>query len=257
MFSAFCCAAEDAMNQAGEVITSKAGEAHAGLKAAVNSFTLDSLKEALEGSRVQEWDEPDVFIEIMQVDMGAGVEAASLLNFHLKEVKIKAKVDIIGTAAQLAGMVAAGGAAKAGAKVSGAEAALTEKFGLPALGIGQYVADAAAGAKTKLASSASSGTETKSADFDLVVDIEKVLGVEEVKTQAKIVGTSSDALSKYIAQTSIQAYAEDAISRRVTAIVTDWQNSTLTADKAREKIGGKASELADAADQLAKDKGLK
>merc|ERR1719188_2438261 len=117
-----------------------------------HKFTLGNLKEALEGSRIQEWSEPDVFVEILEVDLGNGVEP-SLLNFSLKDVKIKAKVEVIGTAAQLAGMVAAGGAKKAADKVSGAEAALEERFGLPALGIGLYVSDAASSAKAKLASS--------------------------------------------------------------------------------------------------------
>jgi len=105
-----------------------------------------------------------------------------------------------------------------------------------------YVAGAASGTKAKLASSASSGVETRAT---------------EVRTTAKILGTSSDTVSKYMAGTSLQAYAEDAIRRRVTSIVTDWQNSTLTADAARARIGGKASELAAAADELAKARGLR
>merc|ERR1719277_1403886 len=135
----------------------------------------------MEGSKIQEWSGPDVWIEIKEVDLGGGVDVQSLLNFSLKGVKVKTTVEIVGTAAQLAGMVTAGGTEKAAEKVGAAEEALTERFGLPSLGIGSYVADAAAGAKAKLAASASSGVETKSADFDLDVDLEKVLGVEEVK----------------------------------------------------------------------------
>merc|ERR1711920_606035 len=162
-----------------------------------------------------------------------------------------------GTAAQMAGMAAAGGAKKVAEKVGMGEAALQTRLGLPTLGIGLSVAGTVSAAKASLASAASSGMETKSAEFDLEVDLEKVLGVEEVRTSAKILSTSSDAVSKYLARTSLQAYAEDAISRRVTSIVTDWQNSTLTVDVAKAKIGEKASDLVAAADELAKAKGLK
>jgi len=257
MFGKFCCAAQEAMDGATEVIGTTVGAARDAAKASVDQFTLKSLKGALEGSRVQEWEAPDVFIEVLQVDLGDGVDVASLLNFSLKGLKVKTRVEIVGTAAQLTGMVAAGGAKKAADKVGAAEAAVTDRLGLPSLGIGSYVADAAAAAKAKLASSASSGVETKSTEFDLEVDLEKVLGVTEVKASARVVGASSDAISKYIANTSVQKYAEDAISRRVTAIVTDWQNSTLTAEVAKAKLGAKASELAAAADELAIAKGLK
>lgn len=252
-----CCAAQDVIGQAGEIITTTAGVARDAAKASADNFALANLKEALEGSRVQEWNAPDMFIEILQVDLGDGVEVASLLNFHLKGVRVKSKVEIVGTAAQLAGMAAAGGAKKVAEKVGVAEAALQTRLGLPTLGIGLSVAGAVSAAKASLASAASSGMETKSAEFDLEVDLEKVLGVEEVKTSAKILGTSSDAVSKYLARTSLQACAEDAISRRVTSIVTDWQNSTLTVDVAKAKIGEKAFDLVAAADELAKARGLK
>lgn len=261
-FGKMCCAAQDAAGQAGEVISSAAADAHARAKGAADSFALAKLKEAMEGSKVQEWTGPDVWVEIKEVDLGEGVDAASLLNFSLKGVKVKTRIEIVGTAAQLAGMVTADGAKKAAETVGKAESALEEKFGLPSLGIGSYVAGAAAGAKEKLSTSASSGVETKASEFDLVVDLEKVLGVEEIKSSVKIVGSSSDAITKYIGNGALQLYAEDAISKRVTSIITDWQNSTLEKAKtevaeAGERAKAKAAELAAAADELAKAKGLK
>jgi hypothetical protein len=203
-----------------------------------------------------------VWVEIKEVDLGEGVDAASLLNFSLNGVKVKTGVEIVGTAAQLAGMVTAAGTTKAAEKVSAAEDALKDTVGLPSLGIGSYVAGAASAASKALAASASSGVEKKASDFDLVVDLEKVLGVEEIKSTVKIVGSSSDAITKYIGNTVLQAYAEDAISKRVTTIITDWQNSTFTADKAKEKAAetaemakSKAAELAVAANDAVK--GLK
>jgi len=259
-----CCAAQEAAGSAGEVISSAAAGAYDKAKGAADSFALAQLKEAMEGSKVQEWSSPDVWIEIKEVDMGAGVDVASLLNFSLKGVKVKTQVEIVGTAAQLAGMVTAAGAAKAGEKVGAAEDVLKEKLGLPSLGIGSYVAEAAAGAREKLSASASSGVEKKASDFDLEVDLEKVLGVEEIKSTVKIVSSSSETIAKYIGDGTLKLYAEDAISKRVTSIVTEWQNSTFTADKAKAKAAdaaevakGKAAELAAAAEELAKAKGLK
>jgi len=245
-----CCVAEDVANKTGEVITGAAAEAYGKVKGAADSFALAKLKAAMEGSRVQEWEGPDVWVDIKEVDLGEGVDAASLLNFSLKGVRVKTGIEIVGTAAQLAGMVTAGGTAKAAEKVSAAEDALTEKVGLPSLGIGSYVAGAAAAAREKLAASASSGVETKASDFDLVVDLEKVFGVEEIKSKVTIVGSSSDAITKYIGDSVLKVYAEDAISKRVTTIITDWQNSTFTADKAKEK----AAETAEAASEMAKSK---
>jgi hypothetical protein len=272
-FGKMCCAAQDAAGQAGEVITTAKAGAYDKAKTAADSFMLGKLKDAMEGSKVQEWVGPDVWVEIKQVDLGEGVDVASMLNFSLKGVKVKTQVEIVGTAAQLAGMVTAGGAKAAAEKVGAAEAALKEKLGLPSLGIGSYIADAAAGAKEKLATSASSGVETKATDFDLEVDLEKVLGVEAVKSKVKIVGASSDAITKYIGDSVLQLYVEDAISRRVSSIVTDWQNATAkdatgkvaeaadrakeTAAEAADKAKAKASELAATAEELAKAKGLK
>lgn len=252
MFAKLCCAAQDAADQAGEVVTAAAAGAYDKAKAATDSFALGQLKTAMEGSKIQEWSGPDVWIEIKEVDLGDGVDVQSLLNFSLKGVKVKTTVEIVGTAAQLAGMVTAGGAAKAAEKVGAAEEALQERFGLPSLGIGSYVAGAAAGAREKLATSAGSGVERKAADFDLEADLEKVLGVEEIKSTVKIVGSSSDAITKYIGNTALQAYAEDAISRRVTSIVTEWQNSTVTGAKDRvteaaHRATEKTAELATAA----------
>lgn len=230
-FGKMCCAAQDAAGQAGEVITSAAAGAYDKAKAATDKFALAQLKTAMEGSKIQEWTGPDVWIEIKEVELGDGVDAQDLLHFSLKGVKVKTTVEIVGTAAQLAGMVTADGATKAAEKVGAAEEALKEKFGLPSLGVGSYVAGAAAGAKEKLAASATSGVERKAADFDLVADLQKVMGFEEIKSTVKIVGCSSDAITKYIGNTALQAYAEDAISRRVTSIFTEWQNSTVAGAK--------------------------
>jgi len=285
-FSKMCCAAQGAADQAGEVISSAAADAYGKAKGAADGFALAKLKEAMEGSKVQEWEGPDVWFEIKEVELGEGVGAetsllisttsgkefrqTSLLNFSLKGVKMKVRVEIVGTAAQLAGMVTADGAKKAAEKIGNAESALEEKFGLPSLGIGAYVAGAAASAKEKLSNAAkasnSSGVETKASEFDLVVDLEKVLGVEEIKSKVTIVGSSSlsnsVAITKYIGNGDLQLYAEDAISKRVTTIITDWQNKTVEKAKtevaeAVERAKGKAVELAAAADELAKAKGLK
>jgi len=226
-----------------EKITEAATKAKELAKGKANEFTLGQLKAGLEGSRQQEWEAPDVWVEILEVDMSHGLEACDINIFNLKGLHIKIKVDVIGTVPQLAGMMAASSAQKAMGKVDAGESLMTRKLGLPSLGIGAFAARNAAKAKASLAGKAAGGTEIKSADFDLKVDLEKTLGVAEVVAKVEILSSSSDALKKHLSDTTIQRYAEDALSKRITSDLTNLHKEYLTVAKASEALQGKATEL--------------
>merc|ERR1712032_117713 len=124
------------------------------------------------------------------------------------------------------------------------------KTGLPSLGMGHFVATFAEEAKEKFAGAAAAGSETKTADFDVLVDLEKTFGVAEVIARAKVLDTSSDAIKKWMSNTVVQGYVENAISRRVTKELSDLHKKYLTLDMAGAKIkegvaaaGDKAKEV--------------
>merc|ERR1719210_373053 len=236
MFKCFTDAAKDAASQGAGIIADAAEKGKAAVKGKANEIALSQLKAALEGTREKEWDAPDVYITILEIDLKDGVEATDLNIFSLKGIATKARVEIIGTAAQLAGMVAADGTKKAAEGLSGVEKAIAEKTGLPSLGIGSFVTKWTEDTKTGLAAKAAEGTETKAADFDLLVDLEKTVGVAEVIAKAKILDTSSESIKKWMSNSIAQRYCEDAISRRVTNELTNLHKKYLNMDMAGAKI---------------------
>jgi len=212
-------------------------------KGKANEFTKEQLKTLLEGSRQQECEVPEVWVEILEVDMSHGWEASDINITSLKGLHIKSKIEVIGTVAQLAGMVAARGAESAMGKVDAGESLVTRKFGLPSLGIGAFAARNAAKAKTNLAGKAASGSEIKSAEFNMNVDLQKTFGVAEVVANVQILDSSSDALKKYLSDTIIQRYAEDALSKRITRDLSSLHKEHLTVAKATEAVQNTATQL--------------
>jgi len=243
MFSSFFSKAQDAASSGAEAITEAAAQAKAVAKGKANEITLAQLKTSLEGSRQQEWESPDVWVEILEVDLSHGLEACDINIFSLKGLHVKIKVDIIGTVPQLAGMLAASSAKKAMDKVDVGENFVAQKLGLRSLGLGSFAAKSASKAKAGLAGQAAAGSETKSADFDLKVDLEKTLGVAEVVARVEILNSSSDVLKKYLSDTTIQRYAEDALGKRVTSELTNLHKEYLTVAKASDALQDKAAEL--------------
>merc|ERR1712183_183212 len=125
-------------------------------------------------------------------------------------------------------------------------------------GVGSFVATWTEGAKASLAGATSGGTETKTADFDMLVDLQKTFGVAEVVAKVKILDSSSDSIKKWMSNTVVQRYCEDAISRRVTNGLTSLHKKYLNMDMAGAKIkegatllGDKAKEVGDKAKGVA------
>jgi len=249
MLASICCAASTAATKAGEVVTDVTDKASAAVKAKANEFTLWKLKQALEGKTRQLWEAPDVYVTFLKVELQEGVGAQDLLNFHLKGVAVSTKVEIVGTAAQLAGMTAAIGTSKVAEKVSAGESAVADKLGIPNLGIGAFVAASADAAREGLKGKASGAVETKSSDFNVLVDLDKTLGVQDVKATVRFVDTTNN-IAQYMANGTIQEYIEAAISREVTKQCTAWQDENITLEKAKAAVTTKATEVA----EMAKEK---
>jgi len=240
MFTAMCCKVTEAADAATEVITDTAAKTHDAIKAKANEFTLQRLKNGIEGKNQKIWEAPDIFVTFLNLEIQDGVGAQDPLNFHLKGLSMTAKVEIVGTAPQLTGMAAAMGTAKVFDKVSAGESAVAEKIGLPNLGIGGFVARAADKARDGLKGAAGDGTEVKGSDFHLLVDVQKTLGLEDVKATVKITDTDNP-LAKYMSNGTLQKYFEEAISRNMTEHCTKWQNDSI--EKTKESIAKKAEEV--------------
>lgn len=231
-----CCSAKEYADKTHEVVTDAADKAHGKIKASANEFTLRQLKEALEGKVDQVHEAPDVFVTIVEVSMEQGVGLTSLNCFHLKGLKCKAEIKVHGTAAQLAGMVAAQGAASVLGFLGMGEKKITDLFGFASTGLAEKAVATTEGAKASLHEA--SGGETKVLPpVDIILDLEKVLGVEEVTAKVVAVNSSHNTINKIMSLESFQKYVEVAVSKRVTKDVTDWQNNTFTFAKAQEKAG--------------------
>jgi len=185
-----------------------------GARKAAGEHSLKQLKQSLEGSKAQMGTAPDVYVTILEVQFQDNLDV-DIMNFKLSGLKCKVQLDVIGTAAQLAGMVAADTASKIADKAAG-------YLGMAASLVGQAQAF-----KDNLHATAKDGSETKS----LVVDINLDLGVrkagEEVTTAVSIVGDALDHVDKVIPVKTATLWVEQAIAKKVKEVITAWAKETV------------------------------
>jgi len=219
-----------AATSAAELVTSAAETAHIVAKKSANEFTLARLKTTLEGSREQVWAAPDVWVTISEVDLTEGLEAQDINIFSLKGLLVKAKVEIVGSKSQLAAMLMANSIESVMGKLGAGEQR-------------ERLAKRIAATKTSLAARAAGGSATRSAGFDLRVDLVKTVGVAEVVATVQILDSSSSAIKKYLSNARIQRYAEDVLGRQMTRALTQLHQENLTLARARDVIHAKAVEV--------------
>merc|ERR1712217_481580 len=111
-----------------------------------------------------------------EVLMQDGLEVSDLLNFTLKGLKCRVRLEVTGAAAQVAGMM-----------VAKTKKIMEKASALTGLEIGQKVADSAAKAREALASKAAEGTETKTVEFEINLDLGVRKAGEEVSAGVTIV----------------------------------------------------------------------
>jgi len=233
MFNLFCCTASGVADKATEVLEA----AHVKVVGAANEFTLKQLEYELLNAVTQVHEAPDVFVTVTDITLKDGVGLSSLTSFRIKGLLCRVEVKVQGTAGQMAGMVAAHHAGKLFSLVGQGERAIAGALGVSHTGFADKASASAAEAKASLAGSAAAGQESKSVDFEIVLDLEKVAGVEEVQTKAVAVTSSHDAINKVMSVGMIEKYVEIAVSRRVSQAVIEWQNNTFTLEKAKAKGG--------------------
>lgn len=250
MFKFLCCKASDVADKTTEFLAAT----HETVKSAANEFTQRQLKDALEGAEEQVSEAPDVLVSVVEVVLKDGVTMNSLTCFSLRGVQCMVRVAVRGTPAQMAGMVAAHHAGKLLDLVGHGEKAITGALGVAHMGLAGRVAASTADAKVQLAESAAAGHEFQTVDFEIVLDLEKMAGIEEVTAKVVAVTSSHETINKVMSVTTMQKYVEIAISRRASQQVTDWQRNTFTVERAKAKGGelvtagvAKGSELASAA----------
>lgn len=231
---AFCYA-----KKKGEESVEYAGDKVKAAKGAASEYTFAQLRQSLEGAKEHVHKAPDVYVTILQVNMQEGVEVRDLLNFRLSGLKCRVRLEVTGTAAQLAGMVAAGAAKKVGKVAGKAEAAVAGALGFSALGVGDAVASGAGGIRDALAGKASEGTETKSVEFDMNLDLGVRKGGEEVSAVVSIAGDAFDRINQVVPVSAATKYVEEAITERVKEMIRDYAKRTAIA-KAKGVVGDKA-----------------
>lgn len=134
----------------------------------------------------------------------------------------------------MAGMVAAHQTGKLFEFLAQGEEALTGALGMSDAGVAERAASKLRGARVSLAESAAVGQERRVLSVDVVVDLVKVAGVEEVRATVVEVTSSHEALNKVMSVGAIKKYVELAMSEHATQIVTEWQNKTFSLTRAKE-----------------------
>lgn len=234
MFSFICCKATEAKHDT-EVLV---GRAKGAIQGAANDFTQARLRDALVGEPVNQVHEaPDIYVVITEVILQDGVKFKGVNDFVLRGVDCKVLVKIQGTRSQMAGMVAAKQAGRLFDFMAQGEKALTGALGVSGAGLAQRVSASTAEAAAGLAGSAATGEDFTELQFSVVLDIEKVSGVEEVKATVTSITSDADAINTVMSLDMMKTYVETAIAVRASRAVTDWHKGTFTLDGAKAQGG--------------------
>lgn len=228
MLSFGFCLAKGFAEQGTEFVLDKAGEA----RAKAGKHSLKQLRQALEGSVARVHEKPDVDVTILRVDFQDGLDV-DVFNFRLSGLKCRVRLEVAGSAGQLAAMVAADAAKGATKKVSKLLGGLGESL---AQGIGEL--------RDAVHSSVAEGEEVKSIEFDLNLDLGVRQAGEEVSAAVSIVGDALDQVDKIIPVKTATLYVEQAISDKVKEVISEW---------AKEQVRAKTGVDVDAAKALLRD----
>jgi len=223
-------AATDAATSAAD----RAAEHVAHAKAAASEHTLTQLQQALEGSREKMAEEPEVYVTIVKIGMQDGMKVDDLFDFRLSGLKCRVRLEVKGTVAQLAAMVAAGAAMG----IAGTFRRLT---GMSAGGVGKTLS----GFRSGVASRAAGSEETRSVEFDVNLDLGVRKAGEEVDCVVTIGKDMLGRVDKVIPVSRATAYVQQAIARRVKEIITSWAKNKAKG-KAKECLGESGYEYAKA-----------
>mmetsp|Transcript_45571 Transcript_45571/g.120446 ORF Transcript_45571/g.120446 Transcript_45571/m.120446 type:complete len:250 (+) Transcript_45571:77-826(+) len=224
-FDAFMCRLCEAKGLADQGFEHVEGEFKSA-RTKAGQHTLKELKKALEGSKSRMHEKPDVDVTILEVNFQEGLDV-DIFNFSLSGLKCRVRMDVTGSAAQIAAMAAADAAKGAVKKVS----ALTG-------GWGESLAQGIGGLRDAAHSSAASGDEVKNVEFDVNLDLGVRKGGEEVSTAVSIVGDALDQVDKVIPVKTAVQYVEKAIGDKVKEIISEW---------AKDQVKGRTGVDVDAA----------
>jgi len=108
-------------------------------------------------------------------------------------------------------------------------------LGVAHIGLADRAAASTSGARDSLQESAVANQETQVLLFDIVLDLEKVVGVEQVDAKVVSISSAAEPINKAISMEMLKKYLETAASQRASRIVTDWQNQTFTLENAKSK----------------------
>lgn len=192
-------------------------------KSAASDYTLKQLQQALEGSCEKVASEPDVYVTLVKVEMQDGMKVDNLFEFRLSGLKCRVRLEVKGTVAQLAAMVAAGAA-------MGVVGKLGKRLGLGSNAVGTKLG----GLRSGVAARAREADKTKSVEFDINLDLGVRRGGEEVNAAVTIGKEWFARIDKIIPVSKATAYVQEAIARRVKEIITNW---------AKDKAKGKAKDV--------------
>lgn len=216
-----CCAVGDG---AGEAV-GKVAEYADVKKSQASEYTLLQLKQALEGSTTKVAEAPDVLVTILSVDVQDGMQVDDLFDFRLSGLKCRTRLEVRGTAAQLAAMLATGA-------VLGAAETVGRLTGLGTGKVGEKLADL----KGSVASKAAAGQEAKSVELDVNLDLGVRRAGEEVDAAVTIGKDFLSKLDGIIPVGRATRYVQEAITRKVKEVITTWAKNKAKG-KAKEYLG--------------------
>jgi len=181
MLSLFCCKASEVSDKATELIASGRDR----VKAVADEFTLSQLRAAFIGHSTKVAEAPEVVVGVEDMVLTEGAGLSSMSSFSIKGLLCKMNLEVQGTAAQMAGMAAAHQTGKLFDFLAQGEETLTGALVVSHAGVAEKAASKLRGARASLAESAAAGQERRVRSFDAVLDLVKVVGVEEGRRSLK------------------------------------------------------------------------
>jgi len=174
------------------------------------SYTLGELKKKLQGDRRRVNRVPEVYVTIEDMELKDGGSIKfSPEKFSFSGLNFQTLIEVKGTAAELAGIAAAKGAAKLG---------LPEKVSSVGVKAGEKISAAVAGV-AGLAGKAAPKDE-RSFRIGVTVDMVKEFGVEKVDVTIKDFTTQVSAFNKLLHVDKAREFVEEALSQKASEVAS-------------------------------------
>lgn len=197
---------------------------HGGALVADPSFA--DLREAWVGHTTRVSEAPEILVTITDVMLKYEGCSTGAACFTIKALLCEVEIQVQRRAAFLF----VGKAAKLSDLVHRGERALTGALGGARLTLGALV-PAAAGAMASILDSPTVGRPMDAVSFDVLLDLTKMDGIDEVTAKVIAVTSAHEAITRLMPLSAAEKYVEAAVSQRLSCALVEWRAGSLVVDK--------------------------